>query len=429
MTTLSPGVLSPLRVRNYRLQWLADLFVSWSFEMEVMLLGWYVLTQSDSVFLMSVIGAMPFVGTLASPIFGMVGDRIGLRNLLCLMRAFYLMIAAMLLGSALSGLLSVPVAMGLAAAMGLGRPSDLGVRTALVANTVHAGILPNAMGLSRTTFDSARVFGALSGASIFAVFGLASAYMLVVACYAAGLLLTLAITNPPSDDPGDGADAAAVLIAPPTSPLRELLDGFGYVWRTPKLLAGMWLGCLVNFTAFPLSIGLMPYVARNVLGADERVLGYLLASFATGALVGSVIIMVRRRPAEPARAMIVWGVVWHLLLIAFAQTKSIELAMLTQFGAGIAQSLSMLSLAVMLLQVSERRLRGRVMGVRMMAIYTLPIGLMLAGVLIPVVGFPALATGYATIGLVLTIVIGLAWRRSLWHRPVVPGAPAGLAGE
>jgi MFS family permease len=403
------SAFSPLRVRNYRLQWPADLAVSWAFEMEMLLLSWYVLTQSNSVLAMSAIGSLYFIGTLFAPLIGVAGDRIGLRNLLCLMRVVYAFNAIILLACATLGVLNVPIVFAIAALTGLVRPSDLGVRSALVANTVSAGILPSAMGLSRTTYDSARIFAALSGAGLFAAFGMASAYVLVAGCYLVGLALTLAISRPPAD-----ADTALAGLSARPSPFRDLVEGLRTIWRTPKLQAGIWLAGLVNFSAFPLSMGLVPYVARNVLGGDEILLGYLVASFAAGALVGSLVIMAMRSPARPARMMLVCAVIWHVFLIVYANTDSRSVAMLALFSAGLAQSLSMLSLVVVLLQASEPRLRGRVMGVRMMAIYSLPVGLMIAGALIPRFGFATIATAYAVAGILLTLAIAIGWRRSMW---------------
>ncbi|MCB1512989.1 MAG: arabinose ABC transporter permease, partial [Hyphomicrobiaceae bacterium] len=149
-------------------------------------------------------------------------------------------------------------------------------------------------------------------------------------------------------------------------------------------------------------------------GGDETTLGYLLASFAGGALAGSVFLIFWRNQTSPSRLMIIWAVIWHLFLIAFAQSQSLPYAMAMQFGAGLSQSLSMVSLALMLLQTADVRLRGRVMGVRMMAIYSLPLGLMSAGALIQQFGFPAVATGYTAMGLLVTILIATAWRRSVW---------------
>ena len=51
----------------------------------------------------------------------------------------------------------------------------------------------------------------------------------------------------------------------------------------------MMLAALVNLCAFPLSGGLMPYIARDVFGLDQQGLGWLVASYATGALLGSAV--------------------------------------------------------------------------------------------------------------------------------------------
>lgn len=47
----------------------------------------------------------------------------------------------------------------------------------------------------------------------------------------------------------------------------------------------MWLAFLVNLTAYPLSNGLLPYVAREIYQIDQIGLGYLAAGFAMGALL------------------------------------------------------------------------------------------------------------------------------------------------
>ena len=70
---------------------------------------------------------------------------------------------------------------------------------------------------------------------------------------------------------------------------------------------------------------------------------------------------------------------------------------------------------VVLLRTASEHFRGRVMGVRMLAIYSLPLGLLAAGNLIDRIGFQATATLYAVTGLVLIGAIGLRWRADLWH--------------
>jgi len=88
---------------------------------------------------------------------------------------------------------------------------------------------------------------------------------------------------------------------------------------------------------------------------------------------------------------------------------------LALLACGIAQSITMVSHTVLLLRGSTPRFRGRVTGVRMMAIYSLPLGLLIAGTLIPLIGFHATASLYAITGLVFTGVIAVRWRASLWQ--------------
>ncbi|MGZ3297284.1 MAG: MFS transporter, partial [Xanthobacteraceae bacterium] len=68
-----------------------------------------------------------------------------------------------------------------------------------------------------------------------------------------------------------------------------------------------------------------------------------------------------------------------------------------------------------LMRTASEHFRGRVMGVRMLAIYSLPLGLLAAGSLIEAIGFAATATLYPAAGLTLMLAIVLHWRADLWH--------------
>jgi predicted MFS family arabinose efflux permease len=405
-------------VRNFRIQWPSDLLTSCAFEMEALILGWYVLVETGSVLLLSLFGALLYVGTLVAPFFGVVGDRIGHRNLLCAMRGFYTASAALLLAVALAGALSPLIVFCVAGLMGLVRSSDLGVRGALVAHTVAAEHLVGALGISRTTSDAARVMGALAGAGLFAAFGIAAAYVVVTGLYALGLLLVLAMDRPGGARIASAGSAAEANGAPlpETRPShwRDLAEGLALVWSTPALLASMLLAVLVNLFAFPLSVQLLPYVAREVYGVDETGLGYLVASFAVGALLGSVAMSLRRWVA-PGRTMIVSCVAWFVCLLAFAQMQTLWTGAAALALAGFAQSLCLVTLAVVVLGLAGQKFGGRIMGVRMLAIYGLPLGVLLGGALIDTVGFRATGTLYALIGIALTLGIAFIWRADLWR--------------
>ena len=135
-------------------------------------------------------GALMYMGTLLSPFIGTLGDRIGLRRMLTVMRLFYAILACTILGMAATDALSPAPVLWVAFLVGLIKPSDIGMRTALVSATVPPAQLVAAVGISRTTQDSARIGGALAGAGFMASLGMVSAYVLIAGLY----LLSAALT-------------------------------------------------------------------------------------------------------------------------------------------------------------------------------------------------------------------------------------------
>jgi MFS family permease len=405
-----PSALAPFRVRNYRFQWPADLFTSWAFEMETLILGWYILVATGSVLLLTVFASLTYIGTLIAPLLGVLGDRIGHRNLLAGMRSIYTLLSATLMMLALTGVLRPVHVFVIATLMGLVRPSDIGVRGALVATIVPHELLLGAMSVSRTTMDTARIAGALTGAGLFAALGIGPAYIAIAILYSVSTLLTLCVVIPSRPQLVDEARSGALR----KSPLRDLKEGVTYVWTSPLMQAAMWVAFLANMTAFPLSNGLLPYIAKEVYGTDQTGLGYLSASFAIGSLIASIL-MSMTRGVPVARLMIVGTAMWYCMLLAFAQVHTVPFAMAFLLLAGFAQSLSMISVLVLILRTASEHFRGRVMGVRMLAIYSLPLGLLAAGNLIERIGFVATATLFAIVGLLLIGAIALRWRADLWY--------------
>ena len=376
--------------------------------MEGVILGWFVLVSTGSVLALAVFGSLQFLGTLISPLFGMAGDRIGNRNVLLLMRLGYLILAACLMSLFLTGQASpVPVFI-LATLMGLIRPSDITMRNLLVGETMPADYLMRAMGVSRTTADSARIVGALSGAGLVAALGSGLAYVAVCGVYALCLALTLGVGTRRLRILSDGEAAP--------SALRALRQGFVYVWSTPVVRALMLLAFLVNFAAYPLTGSLLAYVAKDVYGMDQTGLGWLIASFAGGALTGSILVSLYGAHVRPARTMIACTLVWLSLNLVFSWLTTPLLGEIVLFGAGLFQSFCMIPMSVILLRVTNPALRGRVMGVRMLAVYGLPLGLLLSGPLVEWGGFAMTGTLYSVLGIVFTLVIAVWWRADLWDR-------------
>ena len=382
--------------------------------METLILSWYVMVNTGSVLWLTAFGSLQYIGTLAAPMFGVLGDRLGSRAMLCAMRAGYAMFAAVLMVLGLAGRLSPAWVLVVATLAGIVRPNDQVMRNALIGETIPPEHLIGALGMSRASQDSARVAGALAGAGLSAVLGVGYAFVFVTLFYVASFSLTLGVARG-SAVPDPAAMRASVLMSRP-SRYRDLKDGLVHVATTPMLLAAMVLAFLINLCAYPVTSGLLPYVAERIFFVDARGLGWLVASFSFGGLLGSIVIVVTGGPRRPERSMLVHAALWYVLLLAFGHARSLSLALTLLVLAGFVQSVAMISLMGALLQAADSRFRTRVMGVRTLAVYGMPLGLMGAGVLIERVGYSLTVSVCCAVGLVSTLLIGIRWRGSMWQR-------------
>jgi hypothetical protein len=103
------------------------------------------------------------------------------------------------------------------------------------------------------------------------------------------------------------------------------------------------------------------------------------------------------------------------MLLVFAHVRSMAGGIACLVIIGLAQSMSVIALAVILMRTAAPQFRGRVMGVRMLAIYGHPLGLLIAGALIERIGFTATATTYGLVGIVTTLAVLLRWRAHVLH--------------
>jgi predicted MFS family arabinose efflux permease len=414
------GILAPFRVRSFRFQWPADLVTSWAFEMENLILGWFVLSSTGSVEQLVLFGALVWLGSLFSPLFGVAGDRLGFRFLLCATRAAYALLALVLTLLTWSAALAPWHVFTLAALAGLMRPQDNVIRYVLVGQTMRPELLMPALGIQRTTSDTARIAGALAGTGGVALIGMGPAYVVVTAMYVVAFALSLGVAGPPARAAGNEAGRGTQAAARALSGLKQAV---GYVWHKPDQLAAFSIAFLVNLLAFPFFLGLLPYVARDVYAVGQSGLGYLAAAFAAGAFAGSLVLGAGRAPWRAGRVMLVAAAVWFVAILLFGQSRAMAAGLALLFLSGFAQSLCMTPLAAVMLRSASDEMRGRVMGIRMLAIWGLPLGLLAAGPLIAHLGYAAATLLYAGAGLAATIFIGWRWRAALWERSAPANSP------
>ena len=368
--------------------------------METIILAWYVLQTTNSAFLTALIAALRFAGTLLAPGVGVLADRVSRRRLVIAIRIGYLLLAALLSLATINDFAPLLWVFVVATLAGLLRPSEMIVRQSLIADTVPKSLLANAIGFSRTTMESARVVGALTGAALLSTLGLSKAYIVITVFYLFAVLLSVGITG---SNRHSVSETNRVLV--------DLLAGLKHVVQSPSLSQAMMLAFTANLTAFPVTMGLLPVIARNHLGSDEHGLAIMTATVAMGSLLGALLVALVQRERSPQRIMIAGLIVWHLLIVVFAALTTVPQVLVCLLLIGLAAAFAMVPMAVTIMATCEPAFRGRVMGVRMLAVYGLPLGLLIGGVLIELIGITRTVLSMGIVGLVPVLAVA----RRLWH--------------
>jgi predicted MFS family arabinose efflux permease len=291
------------------------------------------------------------------------------------------------------GLLFVLVAIG-----GLGRALDQTTRQTMIGDLVERAHLTGAVALVQAAMNGSAVLAPVVAGAIFYRFGIAGCYVVISALGLAAVAASAAIKALPV---AAGAKDA--------SPLRSLMEGGRYVSRTPVVAALLWIAAIANLFGFPITFAMMPSFARDVLGQDERGLGLLLAAAGLGALAGNLLLGLRGGVASGGLGVVVAMLGWMGAIALFALSEWFALSLVLLVLFGVCQAVALALVAALLLATTPEPLRGRVMGVRVFAIATLPLGATAGGWLIDAAGAPATALLYAAGGVLLTglVVLGI----------------------
>lgn len=401
--TITSRFFRSFQQRNYRLLWFSDGLTSSAEQMEFLVLAWFVLLETDSPFLVGLYGALRFTGTLFAPFYGIVVDRYDRLKLLRVSRIIFAVIAIIIAALSFLGQINIWQVFVLTGVAGMVRAFDNVTRQTLIADMVPRHNLSNAIALTRTGRDTTQIVSPVIGGFLLDSFGLSWAYVVIIALFTSGTALTLPVKPLPRTPATRGESIFATLAG-----------SFRYAARREVILALLLLAFLVNLTGFPLNQGLVPVFARDVLLTDSTGLGWLLGAYSAGAFVGSVVIAGMGNMQRAGRLMSIGSVAWHAAIAALATATLFNVSLGVLAFAGLVQSFTMVTMSILLMGSTPSEIRGRMMGLRSLAVYGLPLGLLASGAIADTMGITFTLIVNGAIGIVITGVIVLALRE-LWR--------------
>ncbi len=399
---MTEGLLRSFQVRNYRFLWASNASVRFAEQMQLLVLSWFVVNETDSLLLLGLFGALRFTGTLFGAAYGVVVDRSNRRQLLIGVRLVITTLSTAVLLLVVTDRLELWHVFALTSVGGLARAFDNITRQTLLGDVMRKEELINAMALDRTGSDASQIVGPMLGGIMLSRFDMGPVYLAIVAVNLLGISCSL-LVRPAS--PVEANSSPSVW--------RSLVEGGGYIRQNDAVLALLLFAFLINLAAFPLTHGMMPVFARDVLHTGPVGLAALTSAVATGAFVGSFGLAAKGRFARPGMMAVLAVLGWCTTILLFTQSSWMAVSLAILLASGASQSFSLVSIDSLVLRLAPTELRGRIMGIRSMAVYGLPMGLLAIGAMADLMGAPRAIAVMATGGAVLTVVIA-SWLRDLW---------------
>ena len=285
-----PQVIVPLRHRDFRLLWTGQTVSSFGNAVRSVALPFQLLALGASPLQLGVaVGINTATSVALLLLGGAVADRFPRRVLI---------LASDLLGGCVVGVIALLSAAGqlriehvYIAAVGLGAADAFQspAYSAIIADLVPANILRAGNAARLLGRSLARIVGPTVGGLVVALAGPAPAFGIDALTFLFSFA-TLLLANPPRR-----ANATQASI------LREIRQGFAYVFSLPWLWTTNLYFMLVNVAYAGQSGVMTPLLVRDGLGGGAEMYGTITAAYGVGTIVASFVVaqLVLRRPGRP----------------------------------------------------------------------------------------------------------------------------------
>ncbi len=388
--------LSALRHRNYRLYWFGQLSSVLAQNMEGVAQGWLVLELTNSPLLLGVTGLAFAAPTIALTLLGgVIADRADRRRIMILSQGasaatFFLLATLILLEwIALWHVIVFAVLSGCVRAFD--RPS----RMALLPQMVPKEDIANAVAVGGTIWQLNRLVGPAFAGMLIYLIGIGPTYYFCFAASLSAVVLWLGIR----------------LATQPTAPstggvMQHMAEGLNFIRKNEIYF--IFIAIIFFNSAFGMSyLILMPVFARNVLDVGSQGFGFLQSVGGAGALVGVLAVAWFSHSRGKGVQALAGALVFGVLLILFATSKSYPLSLALAFALGVASQFYMTTISTVIQVNLPNELRGRVMGIYGLAWELMPVGGMIAGAIAEFAGAPIAVGfgGFMVAGMALLVAI------------------------
>jgi len=369
--------------------------------MQLAAINWHIYLLTLSALALVLVGAclaVPII--LCSFAGGVVADVVDRRRLMMTTQSVMLACSAILALVTFRGLLHVWPIFLLTAIASAAWAFDTPARQALMPTLVPLKDFPNAVSLSMLMFQVGLIVGPPLAGFVLASHGPALVYTINAVSFVAvifGVALMRTSGRPERDEN-----------QPPRISLDALLEGLGFVRRTPIIVQTMTLDFVATF--FASANQLLPIFAKDILRVGAQGFGFLAAAPAGGAIITGLV-MARLGTLKKQGLLVIISIgVFGAATIVFGLSRVFWFSLLMLAIAGGADTISTILRQTIRQLATPNKLRGRMTSINMIFFMGGPqLGEVEAGTVAALIGAPlSVVTGGVACLIAAAIAFGAA---------------------
>ncbi len=395
-----PRLLVPLRHRDFRLLWTGQTVSSFGDNVQNVAMPFQLLALGATPLQLGIAVAIDTAASIAFLLVGgAIADRVPRRTLI---------IASDVLGGCVVGIVALLSATGqlriehvYVAAVALGA-ADAFLRpayTAIIADLVPGDVLRAGNAARLLGRSLARIAGPTVGGLAVAFGGPALAFGINALTFVFSFA-TLMLATP-----------VRRILASTTSLIRDIREGFGYVFSVRWIWTTITYFMLVNVAYVGQSGVMTPLLVRDVLSGNAETFGVLISAYGVGTIVASVVVAqltIRR----PGRLLFAFELLAAICVLAIGLVPILPAVVVFMALTGVGLASSTVIWEAMLQRHVPENLLGRVASIDLLGNSLInPIGPLAAAALVGSIGAAgafavagAYAVAFASIGLVVSPV-------------------------
>jgi MFS family permease len=351
-----------LRYKDFRSYVGMKFFFTFAYQMQAVILGFYVYQLTKSAFALGLIGLSEAIPSIGIALYGgYISDKSEKKKML-LFVFFAVLFSSVVMGvitsKSMSGYLHaawiMPILYVMVFCNGIARAFYNPAAFTVMANSVPKEIYPNSSSWNSSSWQTASIAGPLVGGLVYGFYGITATFSIIITFLFVALVCAFFLRRYPP------------VYTPKESIWDSLSEGIRFVFNNKMMIGAMSLDLFSVF--FGGAVALLPVFANEILHVGPQGLGIMRATSSLGAVL-VMLAMARISPmGKPWRNLLIAVTGFGLSIICFALSRNFYLSLLFLFTEGGFDSISVLIRGTIMQILTPDHMRGRVSAVNQMFI-------------------------------------------------------------